>query len=53
MNQQDWRTAIEQLVPQIYLPDAELLRLLRNCVPQSRGFRPWQKLKRSSCATFE
>ena len=37
MNQQDWRTAIEQLVPQIHLPDAELLRLLRNCVPE-QGF---------------
>ena len=34
MNQQDWRTAIEQLAPQIHLRDAELLRLLRNCVPE-------------------
>ena len=34
MNQQDWRAAIEQLVPQIHLPDAELLHLLRRCVPE-------------------
>ena len=34
MNQQDWRTAIEQLVPQIHLPDPELLDLLRSCVPE-------------------
>ena len=37
MNQQDWRTAIEQLVPQIHLPDPELLDLLRSCVPE-QGF---------------
>ena len=34
MNQQDWRTAIERLVPQIHLPDPELLALLRSCVPE-------------------
>ena len=34
MNQQDWRTAIEQLVLQIHLPYAELLHLLRSCVPE-------------------
>ena len=34
MNQQDWRTAIEQLVPQIHLPDPALLDLLRSCVPE-------------------
>ena len=34
MNQQDWRTAIELLVPQIHLPDTELLHLLRSCVPE-------------------
>ena len=34
MNQQDWRTAIEQLVPHIHLPDPELLDLLRSCVPE-------------------
>ena len=33
-NQQDWRTAIEQLVPQIHLPDPALLDLLRSCVPE-------------------
>ena len=37
MNQQDWRTAIEQLVPQIHLPDPALLDLLRSCVPE-QGF---------------
>ena len=34
MNQQDWLTAIELLVPQIHLPDTELLQLLRSCVPE-------------------
>ena len=34
MSQQDWRTAIEQLVPQIHLPDPALLDLLRSCVPE-------------------
>ena len=34
MNQQDWRTAIERLVPQTHLPDPELLALLRSCVPE-------------------
>ena len=34
MNQPDWRTAIEQLVPQIHLPDPALLDLLRSCVPE-------------------
>ena len=37
MNQQDWLTAIELLVPQIHLPDTELLHLLRSCVPE-QGF---------------
>ena len=34
MDQKDWLTAIELLVPQIYLPDSELLDLLRSCVPE-------------------
>ena len=34
MNQQDWLTAIELLVPQIHLPDTQLLQLLRRCVPE-------------------
>ena len=34
MNQQDWRTAIELLVPQIHLSDTELLHFLRSCVPE-------------------
>ena len=34
MNQQAWRTAIEQLLPQIHLPDPALLELLRSCVPE-------------------
>ena len=34
MHQKDWLAAIELLVPQIYLPDAELLELLRSCVPE-------------------
>ena len=34
MNQKDWLTAIELLVPQIHLPDTELLHLLRSCVPE-------------------
>ena len=53
MNQQDWRTAIERLVPQIHLPDPELLALLRSCVPENRRSHPWQKHKHCSCATFE
>ena len=34
MDQKDWLTAIESLVPQIHLPDPELLDLLRSCVPE-------------------
>ena len=34
MHQKDWLAAIELLVPQIHLPDAELLELLRSCVPE-------------------
>ena len=33
MNQRDWITAIEMLVPNIHLPDGALLRLLCKCVP--------------------
>ena len=34
MRQKDWLAAIELLVPKIHLPDAELLELLRSCVPE-------------------
>ena len=34
MDQKDWLTAIELLVPKIFLPDPELLELLRRCVPE-------------------
>ena len=34
MHQKDWLAAIELLVPKIHLPDAELLELLRSCVPE-------------------
>ena len=34
MNRKDWKAAIDMLVPNIHLPDAELLDLLRKCVPE-------------------
>ena len=34
MDQKDWLTAIELLVPKIFLPDPELLELLRSSVPE-------------------
>ena len=36
MDQKEWLAAIEMLVPRIYLPDPELLDLLRTCVPEQR-----------------
>ena len=42
MNQRDWITAIEMLVPNIHLPDEALLRLLRKCVPDNSS-HPWRK----------
>ena len=36
MDQKDWLTAIEMLVPNIFLPDPELLDLLRSCAPEQR-----------------
>ena len=52
MNQQDWLTAIEQLVPQTHLPDAELLHLLRRCVPE-QGISSMAEAQALSCAIFE
>ena len=34
MRQKDWLAAIELLAPRIHLPEAELLELLRSCVPE-------------------
>ena len=41
-SEKDWLAAIELLVPQIHLPDAELLELLRSCVPE-QGIRSMEE----------